>query len=292
MDKVYVIAGPTASGKTAYGIHMAKELGGEVISADSMQVYQGMDIGTATPTPAEMDGIPHHMLSIVSPREDFSVKEYTAQATQVIQAVLDRGKTPIIVGGTGFYINALIKGTSFEENPEDMAVREQYLKLAETHGVEFVHQKLQAIDPAYAKDLHPNNVKKVVRAIAFYETTGTPLSAHNASQKADGFKYDVDFKVIAPPREVLYARIDQRVIHMWEDGLVGEVEALLAQEVSPHATAMQAIGYKEVVAYINGTATKADTIAQIQQASRNYGKRQETWFRHQVKTKEIICIPK
>jgi len=285
---LYIIAGATASGKTAAAISLAKQLDGEVISADSMQVYKYMNIGTAKPTTEEMDGIPHHLLDVADPGSYFSVADYTKLATDAICDVFSRGKVPILAGGTGFYINAVLYGTQFAEaedgqHTRDNQLREEYTQLAAQKGAEYLHEKLQAIDPAYAQIVHPNNIKKVARALSFCETTGKLFSAHNASQKLAAPQYEFDFRLISIPRETLYARINQRVLAMWDAGLPDEVQQLLSRDYHPSLTSMQGIGYKETIPYINGTQSKEETIAQIQQATRNYAKRQETWFRHQIR---------
>jgi len=288
METLYVIAGPTACGKTAAAITLAKEINGEVISADSMQVYIGMDIGTAKPTLEEMDGIPHHMIDIVSPGESFSVAEYVKGAEAAIQGIYARGKKPILAGGTGFYINAVIYGTQFTEQEDgqhekDNSMRNFYVNLAKEKGVDFLHEKLQKVDLESAEAIHPNNIKRVARALSFCESTGQLFSQHNKIQKQQEAKYNVDFRLISMPRDVLYGRINARVAQMWEAGLANEVRGLLSKGYHPGLTAMQGIGYKEVVPFINGEQSEAETIALIQQATRNYAKRQDTWFRHQVR---------
>ena len=288
MPNLYVIAGPTASGKTAAAIDLAGQLDGEVISADSMQVYKYMNIGTAKPTAEEMDGIPHHLLDVTDPGDYFSVADYTKLTTEAIRDIHSRGKVPILAGGTGFYINAVLYGTEFAETEDgqhekDNQLRDEYTKLAQEKGALYLHEKLQAADPDYAKTVHPNNVKKVARALSFCETTGKLFSAHNANQKLAVPKYDVDLRLISMPREMLYGRINRRVLAMWDAGLPDEVRQLLSMGYHPGLTSMQGIGYKETVPYINGTRSKEETIAQIQQATRNYAKRQETWFRHQLR---------
>jgi len=293
MDKLYVIAGPTASGKTAVAVELAKQINGEVISADSMQIYKHMDIGTAKPTQIEMDGIPHHLLDVVSPDMPFSVAKYTQLATEAIQDILLRKKTPILAGGTGFYIKAVINGTEFvdfEENQHenDNHLREAYVRLSQEKGAVFLHEKLQLIDPDYAKTVHPNNIKKVARALSFCDTTGGLFSVHNAAQKQSVAKYATSFNILTMPREILYDRINARVISMWEAGLPEEVRGLLSRGYSPELVSMQGIGYKEVVPFTNGYQTEDETIACIQQATRNYAKRQDTWFRHQVKDARLV----
>lgn len=283
-DILHVVAGPTACGKTAHAIALAKAVGGEVVSADSMQVYQYMDIGTAKPTVAEMEGVPHHLLDVVTPDQHFTVADYVPLATAAIGDILTRGKVPILAGGTGFYINAILRGTQFTDGnqAEDAQFRETYLALAQTHGVDYVHQKLAALDPTYAAGVHPNNVKKVVRALAFYHTTGTMLSAHNAKEKAALGRYQVQLHVIEKPRDILYENINARVLDMWDRGLPGEVEGLLNRGYHAAMKAMEGIGYKETIGFLEGRMTKDETIALMQQNTRHYAKRQDTWFRHQL----------
>ena len=288
---LHIIAGPTAGGKTAAAIKLAKQINGEVVSADSMQIYKYMNIGTAKPTIEEMDGIPHHMLDVADPADYFSVANYTMLATKAINDIISRGKTPILAGGTGFYINAVIHGTSFTELTEqeeklhetDNILREQYTKLAAEKGAAFLYSKLQAADPEYAKIVHPNNIKKVARALSFCKTTGKLFSAYNAQQKKSEAKYDINFTLLTLLRDELYDRINRRVIKMWAAGLPDEVSHLLSKGYHPQLTSMQGIGYKETIPYVNGEITKDEAIAQIQQNTRNYAKRQETWFRHQVR---------
>jgi len=281
---MYVVAGPTASGKTAVAVQLAKLTGSEVISADSMQVYTGMDIGTAKPTIVEMGGIPHHMLDITMPDKPISVAEYVKLATNVCKTC-----TPIVAGGTGFYINALIYGTQFSEIDAgqhllDNELRDFYTNLAAQKGAAFLHEKLQIVDPAYAAIVHPNNIKKVARALSYHESTGQLFSAHNAMQKATAsLQYDLTFVILSLPRDALYDRINGRVLAMWEAGLPDEVCGLLDAGYHTGLSSMQGIGYKETIPFLQGHSTKDETINCIQQATRNYAKRQDTWFRHQVK---------
>jgi len=285
MTKLHVIAGPTACGKTAAAIELAKQTNGEVVSADSMQVYIGMDIGTAKPTTEEMDGVPHHLIDVVKPDEPFSVAEYVALANEAIKDIAGRGKTPILAGGTGFYINAVIYGAVFEEQEDkkDNELRLFYTELAKEQGGSFLHEKLQKLDPISAAAIHVNNVKRVIRALSYCESTGGLFSEHNKKQKEKAPQYDVDFRLINIPREILYERINARVLQMWDAGLAAEAQGLLDSGYHPSLTAMQGIGYKEVMPYLNGEQIKEDAISQIQQATRNYAKRQDTWFRHQLR---------
>lgn len=287
MSKLYVIAGPTASGKTAVAIELAKLTNGEVISADSMQIYKGMDIGTAKPNCKEMQNIPHHMLNIISPHEPFSAAEYQQQAVKIIDDIIARKKTPVLAGGTGFYINAVIYGTEFphfsqETHETETVLRKKYAALAQEKGADFLHEILKTIDAESSKTIHPNNVKRVARAISFCEATGELFSAHNSREKLKReYNYDTVFCAISLSRETLYNRINSRVVDMWNAGLPEEVRNLLSQGYHLGLTAMQGIGYKETIKFLNSEMTEAETIATIQQATRNYAKRQETWFRNQ-----------
>ena len=252
--KIVVITGPTASGKTALGVALAQRLGGEVVSADSMQIYRGMDIGTAKPTPEEMQGVPHHMIDIADPAENYSVSRYAAQAAACVDDILARGKLPIVVGGTGLYIDSLIAGRLLGE--------------------------LRKVDPERAARLHPADKKRIVRAMEVYILTGKTITQHDAETRAVPPRYDaakiaLDFA----DRQDLYDRIDRRVDAMVRQGLFDEVRALLAAGVPADCTAMQAIGYKEAVAAVRGEASPQDAVAAIQLASRRYAKRQKTWFR-------------
>jgi tRNA dimethylallyltransferase len=296
---LYVVAGPTASGKTAVSIELAKKINGEIISADSMQIYKFMNIGTAKPTKAEMDGVPHHLIDVVTPAEPFSVAEYTRLAAVAICEIQSRNRVPILAGGTGFYINGVIFGTEFTEtekglHEKDNTLRDFYFKLAKERGADFLHKKLQEIDAVSAKNIHPNNIKRVARALSFCETTGELFSAHNAKQKlsrverTERAKFETSFNILTMPREILYNRINIRAETMWEEGLPLEVAGLIKNGYDSRLAPMQGIGYKETIEYLNGVLTKEEAIAQIQQATRNYAKRQETWFRHQTKNARLI----
>ena len=279
MDNIICIAGPTASGKTALAVALAKVLDGEVVSCDSMQIYRRMDIGTAKPTKEEMQGIPHHMLDVVDPEEDFSVSRYCQMATPIVEDILARGKTAIIAGGTGLYMDALINGNDFAPYPAT-GMRERLETQADTEGMEAMLSLLRSIDPEAASRLHLKDRKRILRALEVYYETGETITAHNLKTKAIPPRFQpVWFALEDVNRQDLYDRIDRRVETMVKDGLIEEIRSLLDSGVPEKCTAMQAIGYKEFTDALAGRATIADAIAQVQQASRHYAKRQLTWFR-------------
>ena len=277
MNNIICIAGPTASGKTALAVELAKVFDGEVISCDSMQIYRRMDIGTAKPTKEEMQGIPHHMLDVADPWEDFSVSKYCAMADPILQDVLARGKTAVIVGGTGLYMDALIRGNDFAPFPST-GMREKLEEQADLEGMEAMRALLESIDPEAAERIHDR--KRLIRALEVYYETGETITEHNKKTQAIPPKYTplwlgLDFE----DRMQLYRRIDLRVELMLKQGLVEEITGLLAEGIPEKATAMQAIGYKEFVDALAGKCTIAEAAAQVQQSSRRYAKRQLTWFR-------------
>ena len=279
MDRIICIAGPTASGKTALAVELAKELNGEVVSCDSMQVYRRMDIGTAKPTVDEMQGIPHHMLDVADPEEDFSVSRYCAMAEPIVADILRRGKTAIIAGGTGLYMDSLIRGNTFAPFPST-GVREALEAQADDLGMETMLARLQAIDPEAAARLHLSDRKRILRALEVYLETGQTITEHNRRTQSIPPRFHplwlgLDFE----DRADLYARIDRRVGLMLEQGLVEEIQGLLASGIPPRATAMQAIGYKEFVDALEGRCTLEQAADQVRQSSRRYAKRQLTWFR-------------
>ena len=279
MNQIICIAGPTASGKTALAVELAKTLNGEVISCDSMQVYKGMDIGTAKPTEEEMQGVPHHMLSVAEPWEDFSVSRYCAMATPILEDILAREKTAIIAGGTGLYMDSLIRGNDFAPFPST-GMREKLESQAEEKGMEAMLSLLHSIDPESAARLHLKDRKRIIRALEVYYETGETITAHNKKTQALPPRYEplwlgLDFA----NRQDLYDRIDKRVDVMLAQGLISEIQALLCAGISPDCTALQAIGYKEFVGALAGNGTVAEAADQVRQASRHYAKRQLTWFR-------------
>ena len=279
MNNIICIAGPTASGKTALDATLAKELNGEVVSCDSMQVYKHMDIGTAKPTLEEMQGIPHHMIDVAEPWEDFSVSRYCEMAAPIVDDIISRGKTAVIAGGTGLYMDALIRGNAFAPFPAT-GVRERLEAQADAEGMEAMLSRLRAVDPDAARRLHLSDRKRILRALEVYLETGETITEHNRKTQAVPPRYSplwlgLDFT----EREELYRRIDLRVGLMLQQGLVEEIRGLLADGIPERATAMQAIGYKEFVDALDGRCTIEEAANQVRQSSRRYAKRQLTWFR-------------
>ncbi|MBU3131669.1 tRNA (adenosine(37)-N6)-dimethylallyltransferase MiaA [Clostridium gasigenes] len=277
--KILVLAGPTAVGKTELSIKLAKELNGEIISTDSMQIYKHMDIGSAKITAEEMDGVAHHMIDIVEPHEEFSVAEFKRIAEICIEDVLRRGKLPILVGGTGLYINALTCNMTFTEAKKDDTYRAELESLANEHGNEYVHGLLKKIDPISYRDIHANNRKRVIRALEVYKITSKPFSSYNLGKDIYNGKYDVCYIVLNMDRSKLYGRIDKRVDMMMEKGLVDECINLKNLGNTSNMQSMKGIGYKEVFYYLDGDISLEYTIDLIKQGSRNYAKRQLSWFR-------------
>ena len=276
MDKktVYGLVGPTASGKTSLSLQLAEALGGEILCMDSMQIYRGMDIGTAKPTMEERARAPHHLLDIVDPKAPFSVTEYTALARPLLEQI----PVPILVGGTGFYLRGLSQPMDYGYVRGDDALRERYEAMAQREGVQAVHDRLRAVDPASADRLHPNDLRRVIRALEVFELSGQRFSEQ---QPPDPDDMPWRFVLFAPdwPRETLYRRIDQRVDIMLSEGLADEVRRLLAEGVPPDAQAMQGIGYKELIPVLQNDAPMDEAVELIKRRSRNYAKRQLTWFR-------------
>jgi tRNA dimethylallyltransferase len=288
MNNIICIAGPTASGKTALAVELAKELNGEVVSCDSMQVYRRMDIGTAKPNQAEMQGIIHHMLDVADPDEDFSVSRYCEMATPIVDDIVARGKTAIIAGGTGLYMDALIRGNDFAPYPAT-GRREELEERADREGIEALMAWLQDIDPEAAAKLHLSDRKRIIRALEVYLETGETISTHNKRTQAIPPRYQplwlgLDFE----DRAVLYNRIDRRVDIMLEQGLITEIEELLAAGIPKKSTAMQAIGYKEFLAAMDGQCTIMQAAEDVKKASRHYAKRQLTWFRRNANMNWLV----
>ena len=278
--KIVVITGPTASGKTALGVALCQKLNGEVVSADSMQIYRRMTIGTAKPTPEEMQGIPHHMIDVAEPEENWSVARYVEEAAACVEDILARGKLPVIVGGTGLYIDSLLSGRTFAGGEVNDALRQELSERYDEIGARGLLGELRKVDPERAEKLHPGDKKRIVRALEVFILTGKTITEHDRETKAipprwEAAKLALDFE----SRQTLYDRIDRRVDDMFARGLMDEVRALLESGVPDDCTAMQAIGYKEAVAALRGECSGEEARARIQQESRRYAKRQLTWFR-------------
>ena len=279
MEKIICVAGPTASGKTRLAVELAKAYHGEVLSCDSMQIYKGMAIGTAAPTAEEMQGVPHHMIGVIDPAEDFSVGKYVELAEPVLQDILSRGKTCVVCGGTGLYADSLLLGRSFAPCPST-GVREQLEQEAEQCGIEPLLERLKSVDPEAGAKLHPSDRRRIIRALEVYLETGQTISEHNRKTKLLPPKHEAVWLGLSfENRQDLYDRIDLRVEKMLEAGLLDEIRALLSSGVPPTATAMQAIGYKEYVEALTAGGDLDSATALVQQRSRNYAKRQLTWLR-------------
>ena len=283
-----VIAGPTAVGKTAISVKLAKKFQGEIISADSMQIYRHMDIGSAKISETEMEGIPHYMINIVDPWENFSAAEFKVLAEKHINLIEANGKTPMLVGGTGLYINSIICNYSFTEANKDDEYRCYLEKLADTNGKVHLYNMLQEIDPITAAELHPNNLKRVIRALEVYKLTGKPLSQYKVDDSQQfNIPYNLYYYVLNMNRSVLYERINKRVDIMLEKGLIDEVRKLVYMGCTADMQSMKGIGYKEILYYLQGKLTLDDAIEMIKQGSRNYAKRQLTWFRKDSRARWI-----
>lgn len=283
-----VLTGPTAVGKTALSIAFAKSIDGEIISADSMQVYRGMDIGSAKIRKEEMDGVPHHLLDILEPDEPFNVMIFQQLAKKAIEEIYDRGHIPILTGGTGFYIQSVLYDIAFTEET-DNSVRIRLEREAEEKGAAYLHEKLAAVDPVTAENIHANNIKRVIRALEFYELNGYPLSEHNERERQKKSPYLFRYYVLNEPRELLYERIEKRVDQMLTEGLVAEVEALKERGCTRDMVSMQGLGYKEILDHLAGICTLEEAIDTIKKDTRHFAKRQLTWFRRE---REVTWVEK
>lgn len=279
---IVVIAGPTACGKTEISVKLAKKINGEVISADSMQVYKYMDIGTAKITPDETEGIKHYLVDELYPDEEYSAAVFQSMAKKYINEIYEKGKTPIIAGGTGFYINALIYDNKFDIADFDYSYRKELEKKAEENGNDYIYDMLMKVDPKSCNSIHKNNVKRVIRALEFYYQTGTPISEHNEEEKKKKIPaYNTALFILNMNRDKLYSRINSRVDIMFEKGLVEEVKKLLERGYSQNLVSMQGLGYKETVKYLNGEISLDEAVFIIKRDTRHFAKRQITWFKHQ-----------
>lgn len=284
-----ILTGPTAVGKTELSIELAKKINGEIISADSMQVYKGMDIGTAKITHPEMDGIPHYLIDEFEPDEEFNVVKFKQLANRYMDEIYEKGKIPLIVGGTGFYIQAVLYDINFEENDGDDTYRKSLEKLALEQGPEYLHQRLMEVDPASAENIHPNNIKKVIRALEYYQQTGNFISEHNEMERQKESPYQFLYFVLNHNRDILYQRIDQRIDIMMNQGLVDEVKQLYEKGYDRSLVSMQGLGYKEIIAYLEGECTLEEAVYVLKRDTRHFAKRQLTWFKRE---KEVTWIQK
>ena len=282
-NPLVIITGPTAAGKSALAVALAKRIGGEVISADSMQVYRGMDIGSAKITPEEMEGVPHHLLDILEPEEEFSAAAFKELADQAIQDIYKRGKIPIIAGGTGFYIQTVLYDIRFNENETDPEYRAKLEKEAAKgeEGILGLYNRLREIDPLSAERIHQNNIKRVIRALEYYHLTGQPISLHNDEQARQTSPYNFAYFVLTDDRAAIYERIDRRVDKMIKAGLEAEVKKLKDRGCTRDMVSMQGLGYKEMLDYLNGECTLEQAVYLIKRDSRHFAKRQLTWFRRE-----------
>ena len=276
-----VIAGPTAVGKTSLSIRLAQELGGEIISADSMQVYRGMDIGSAKVTPEEMQGVPHHLINILDPEEDFNVVRFQSLAKEAAQEIIHRGHIPVLVGGTGFYVQALLRDIHFTEAVEDPEYRRSLEDRAAAGEGDKLYQELTRVDPDSARIIHANNFKRIIRALEFYHSTGEKISEHNAAERERKSPYRFLYLVLNRDRAELYRRIDRRVDQMMDDGLIYEVIRLREAGCRSGMVSMQGLGYKQIMRYLDGDWTIGRAVAAIRQETRHFAKRQLTWFRRE-----------
>lgn len=287
MKPLIILTGPTAAGKTELSIKLAKKVGGEIISADSMQVYKKMNIGTAKIKPEEMDGIRHFLVDELDPAEEFHVVSFQQMAKQALKEIYEKGKIPIVVGGTGFYIQALLYDIDFSKEDSDQEYREELRQLAAEKGNAYLHQQLSLVDPESALAIHENNTKRVIRALEFYKKTGSKISRHNEEERKKESCYNFVYFVLSHDREILYDRINKRVDKMIETGIISEVEQLAKEGYTKDMVSMQGIGYKEVFDYLDGRQSLEETTERIKKDTRHFAKRQLTWFRRE---KEVTMI--
>lgn len=284
-----ILTGPTAVGKSELSVLLAERIGGEIISADSMQVYRGMDIGSAKITKEQMRGIPHHLLDILEPSEEFNVVLFQQKAKQAMDGIYERGHIPILVGGTGFYIQAVLYDIDFTENDEDTAYRIKLEKYAEEHGNKALYEKLREVDPKACESIHENNVKRVIRALEFHEMTGQKISEHNETERNKQSPYNFAYFVLNDDREKIYQNIDKRVDEMLRQGLEQEVLTLFQKGYTQKMVSMQGLGYKEMLSYLQGECSLEEAVYIIKRDTRHFAKRQLTWFRRE---RNVIWIDK
>lgn len=284
-----VLTGPTAVGKTSLSISLAKALNGEIISADSMQVYKGMDIGSAKIRKEEMQGVTHYLVDILEPEEEFHIVKFQELAKAALEEIYAKGKIPILVGGTGFYIQAVTRDIDFTQAEQETSYREELEQFAKEKGAEYLHEKLREVDSKSAENIHANNVKRVIRALEFYHQNGTPISEHNEEQKQQTSPYNLAYFVLTAPREILYERIDRRVDQMMEEGLLEEVKSLRERGCHRGMVSMQGLGYKEILAYLEGEYPLEEAVRILKRDTRHFAKRQLTWFRRE---QDVIWVDK
>lgn len=284
-----ILTGPTAVGKTKLSIQLAKALDGEIISADSMQVYRGMDIGSAKVKKEEMGGIPHHLIDVLDPDEDFHVVRFQQMAKKALEEIYAKGKIPIVVGGTGFYIQALLYDIDFTQNEENQEYRHELEQLAKEKGANYLHQMLRQVDAKSAETIHANNVKRVIRALEFYKQTGTKISDHNEKERSKESPYDFCYFVLNDDRSKLYDRINRRIDEMLEEGLVEEVKVLKSKGFTKDMVSMQGLGYKEILDHLNGVTSLEEAVYILKRDTRHFAKRQITWFKRE---RNVIWVNK
>ena len=284
-----ILTGPTAVGKTRLSVELARRIGGEIISADSMQVYRGMDIGSAKVTREEMQGIPHYLIDEFEPEEEFHVVRFQERARKYIREIIQKGKVPILVGGTGFYIQAVLYDIDFTENGSDMTYRTYLQNIAKEEGAEKLHSLLQQVDPASATAIHANNVKRVIRALEYFHETGQKISEHNESERQKESPYNFAYFVLNDERDRIYRNIDLRVDQMMEQGLLQEVKALRGRGCTRDMVSMQGLGYKEILDYMDGRCSLDEAVRILKRDTRHFAKRQLTWFRRE---RDVIWVDK
>ena len=284
-----ILTGPTAVGKTALSLSLAERVNGEIISADSMQVYRGMDIGSAKIMPQEQKGIRHHLIDVLNPNEEFHVVRFAQMAKEAMEDIWSRGKIPILTGGTGFYIQAVLYDIDFTENGEDDSYRRELETYATEQGAEKLHERLREVDPISAEKIHANNVKRVVRALEYYTQTGEPISRHNEQERQKESPYAFAYFVLNDKRERLYQRIDARIDEMLSEGLVAEVERLKENGCHRGMVSMQGLGYKEILEYLDGECTLEEAVYKLKRDTRHFAKRQITWFKRE---RDVIWVDK
>ncbi len=289
MQPLIILAGPTAVGKTSLSIRLAKAVGGEILSADSMQVYRGMDIGSAKITLNERQGVAHHLIDVCDPKEPFHVVKFQELARKAMQGIYERGHIPVLTGGTGFYIQAVLYDIDFTETKEDPSFRKELEAFAQEAGPEALHERLRAVDPLSADLIHAHNVKRVIRALEFYNKTGIPISRHNEQEREKTSPYRYAYFVLNDERQEVYRRIDARVDSMMEQGLLEEVKRLRDNGCTREMVSMQGLGYKEIFSYLSGECTLSEAVERIKLDTRHFAKRQITWFKRE---KDVIWVQK